>query len=574
MLGFETPALAARPGLALPDGHGALQLVDGVAGSLEGLAAVRCPDGHHHRRGADVDDTRAVEQGDTSDGGPPAAELGQNLAHATHGGLVVGLVLEAMHLRAALRVVTRVAGEDHRGSAVGSSDPMGGLLHRQVRTRESDPIVARSWCKEGGVHLGHCTWPAVLSAGGTTTVSDVAMDDDGDDDVDTGGPPLPPEDRLWRHPSELRQHGASGGLSAPLATARPIRPTTWTVGVVAGLAGAALTTAVIAVTGSLSPRVIEREIVEKVAVTPVVSSPMLRGERGVVAVAERLSPAIVRLDVEQAGGTATGSGVLFRDDGLVLTSAHVVAGATAISVVLTDGRRLDGHLVGLDGVTDVALVDVDGQGFPVAVLGTADGLEVGAPAIAIGSPLGLDGGPSVTTGVISALDRRVDASGGEQLHGMIQTDAPVAPGSSGGALVDANGAVIGIMTAVADQPGGRFGFATPIDLAHRVAQQLLATGHMAHGWLGVEGTDLTAAQAMAMRVAGGARVQRVTASSPAAQAGLTPDDVITEVDGKAIRSTSNLVVQLRAHDPGDQVVVGYWRRGQHTEVTITLVEHP
>lgn len=535
---------------------------------------MRRPDGHHHGGAADVDDTGAVEQGNTSDGGPPAAELGQNLTHASQGRRVVGLVLETVHRRAALRMVTRVAREHHRGATVGSADPTGGLPHRQIRARERDPIVARSWCKEGGVHLGHCTWPAVLSAGGTATVSDVAMDDDADDDVDAGGPPLPPEDRLWRHPSELRQHGVLGGPLAPPAPARPIRPTTWTIGVVAGLAGAALTTAVIAVTGSLSPQVIEREIVEKVAVTPVVSSPMLRGDHGVVAVAERLSPAIVRLDVEQAGGTATCSGVLFRDDGLVLTSAHVVAGATAISVVLTDGRRLDGRLVGLDGVTDVALVDVDGQGFPVAVLGTADGLEVGAPAIAIGSPLGLDGGPSVTTGVISALDRRVDATSGEQLHGMIQTDAPVAPGSSGGALLDANGAVIGIMTAVADQPGGRFGFATPIDLAHRVAQQLLATGHMAHGWLGVEGADLTAEQARAMSVAGGARVQRVAASSPAARAGLTPDDVITEVDGKAIRSTSNLVVRLRAHDPGDPVRVGYWRDGQHAEVTITLVEHP
>lgn len=400
------------------------------------------------------------------------------------------------------------------------------------------------------------------------------LDDDADDDVGGSGPPLPPDDRLWRHPSELRQHGVPGGPVAPLPPSTGShRPVTWTVALVAGLAGAALSTAVIAATGSLSPEVVEHRVVEKVAVTPVVSSPMVGGERGVVAVAERLSPAIVRLDVEQSNGTGTGSGVLFRDDGLVLTSAHVVADATAINVVLTDGRHLEGHLVGLDVVTDVALVDLDGDNFPVALLGTAEGLEVGAPTIAIGSPLGFDGGPSVTTGVISAVGRRVEAPDGLSLHGMIQTDAPIAPGSSGGALVDANGAVIGITTAVADQTGG-FGFATPIDLAHRVAEELLRTGHMVHGWLGVEGSDLTARQAEAIGVDGGAVVHKVATGSPAASAGLAPDDVITEIQGRQVSSISGLVVELRAHNPGEEVVVGYWRSGRHAETKVTLAERP
>ncbi|MEX2292351.1 MAG: trypsin-like peptidase domain-containing protein [Acidimicrobiales bacterium] len=401
----------------------------------------------------------------------------------------------------------------------------------------------------------------------------MTLDDDADDDVGEGGPPLPPEDRLWRHPSELRRHGIAGGAIAPPRDRSP-RPTAVTVALIAGLAGAALTTGVISVTGSLSPRVIERQVVEKVAVTPVVSSPMLRGERGVVGVAERLSPAIVRLDVEIPGGSATGSGVLFRDDGLLLTSAHVVADASAISVLFADGRRLNGQLIGFDLPTDVALVDVDGTGFAVAVLGTAEHLEVGAPTIAIGSPLGLDGGPSVTTGVISALDRQVDTVEGEPLHGMIQTDAPVAPGSSGGALVDASGAVIGIMTAVADEPGGRFGFATPIDLAHRVADQLLGNGETAHGWLGVEGTDLTTSEATALSVVGGARVRRIVPDSPAATAGLAIDDVITEVDEAPIRSISNLIVQLRVHDPADEVSIGYWRAGKHHTITVRLTRRP
>lgn len=402
----------------------------------------------------------------------------------------------------------------------------------------------------------------------------MAFDDDADDDVGGVGPPLPPDDRLWRHPSELHQHG-SGGTPVPRRRAAGDgRALPWRVALVAGVAGAALSIGAIAVTGSLSPRIVERQVVEKVAVTPVVSSPMVRGERGVVAVAQRLSPAIVRLDVERDDGTATGSGVLYRDDGLLLTSAHVVAGSLAISVVLTDGRRLDGALLGSDELTDVALVDLDGTGFPVAVLGTSEGLEVGAPTIAIGSPLGLAGGPSVTTGVISALDRRVESVHGEPLHGMIQTDAPIAPGSSGGALVDASGAVIGITTAVANQAGGRFGFATPIDLAHRVAAHLLRSGRMVHGWLGVEGADLSAAQARQLGIEGGALVRTVAPGSPAEAAGLQRDDVITEVGTAAVDSISGLVVALREFGPGDTVVLGCWRGGRHVAVSARLAEHP
>lgn len=400
------------------------------------------------------------------------------------------------------------------------------------------------------------------------------LDDDADDDVGGTGPPLPPDDRLWRHPSELRDHGRGGTGIERLRVDDPRRPTTWVTALVAGLAGAALAVGVVAVSGTLSPRIVERQVVEKVAVTPVVSSPMVRGERGVAAVAERLSPAIVRFDVDGGGGSTTGSGVLFRDDGLVLTSAQLVAGATAISVVLTDGRRLDGRLVGADVATDIAVVDVEGDGFTVAVLGTSEGLEVGATTIAIGSPLGLAGGPSVTTGVISAVGRRVEVAGGETLHGMIQTDAPVAPGSSGGALVDANGAIIGITTPLASEPGGRFGFATPIDLARRVADQLLRTGRMVYGWLGVEGADLGTDIASAMGVEGGALVRSVAPGSPAEAAGLVPDDVITEVDGEPVASISELVVELRDRDPGDDVVVGYWHDGEHAETTATLAEQP
>lgn len=400
----------------------------------------------------------------------------------------------------------------------------------------------------------------------------MAQDDESDDEVAPSGPPLPPDDRLWRHPSELRDHGTTGGAVAfRRAPASTGRPGGWSQVLVAGVAGAALATAVIAATGSFSPRVVERPVIEKVAVTPVVSSPMLRGQRDVVAVAERLSQSIVHLDVLRDGETTTGSGVIFRDDGMLLTSARVVASATSISAVLTDGRRVDGTLVGLDAVTDVAVIDLSGEGFPVAVLGTAAGLGPGATAITISSPLGLAAGPSVTTGVVSAVGRRVDAPDGETLHGMIQTDAPTAEGSSGGALVDTSGAVIGI-TSAAD--GGRFGFAIPIDLAHRVADQLIRTGRMVHGWLGVEGADLAADEADDAGLTGGAVIRGVAEGSPAWTVGLTEGDVIVGVDDQAVTSISSLVVELRTHAPGDAVTLRYWRSGAITEATATLAERP
>ncbi|MDP1820245.1 MAG: trypsin-like peptidase domain-containing protein [Acidimicrobiales bacterium] len=397
-------------------------------------------------------------------------------------------------------------------------------------------------------------------------------DDDADDDVTGFGAPLPPDDRLWRHPSELGRH-ASGDEVAGGRRRRSGRTATLPVALIAGLAGAVLSTGIIAVTGHLSPRVIERQVVERVAVTPMVSSPMVRGDRGVAKVASQMSPAIVRLDVTRDGTTATGSGVVFRDDGLVLTSAHVVEGADDIHVRLDNGRNLAGTLVGADALTDVAVLDVDARDVPVALLGSAAALEVGEPAVAIGSPLGLRGGPSVTTGVISAVDRTVDGPDGS-LHGMIQTDAPIAPGSSGGALVDSTGAVVGIITAKATEAGDRFGFATPIDLARRVADELVQRGAASHGWIGVEGVDLPPDQAGAMGVEGGALVRGVLGDGPAKAAGLAQDDVITEVNGEPIESMPDLVVELREHRPGEEVKVGYWRKGKRSEASVIVDDRP
>jgi putative serine protease PepD len=396
------------------------------------------------------------------------------------------------------------------------------------------------------------------------------MDDDADDDVDGIGSPLPPDDRLWRHPSELSSLAGRRPIAPLSGTSTTARGPGWPVLLVAGLVGAALSGGLLAVTGTLSTGGRER-VVEKVAVSPVVSSPMLQGERGVAALSQQVGPAIVRLVVRTADATSQASGVVFRDDGLLLTSAHDVVGAVAISVRLHDGRRVDGELVGIDLPTDVAVVSIDAGRLTVAVLGTSADLEVGSTTIAVGAAREAGARPSVTTGVVSATERRVDVDGAA-LHGMIQTDAPIEAAWSGGPLLDAAGAVIGITTDVADDAA--FGFATPIDLVRRIADELVAAGKVTHGWLGIEGADLTAAQVERMGVAEGAMVRDVTGGSPAERSGLAPNDVITDVGGQPVASSSGLVVAMRHHKPGDRVAVGYWRDGARHETMVTIDPHP
>lgn len=403
-------------------------------------------------------------------------------------------------------------------------------------------------------------------------------EDTADEDSGRPGPPLPPEDRLWRHPSEVSRHGwGPGPVWTPMAAAPAAVPARraggWSVVVLAGLAGATLSAALLAAGGVLADRTVERAVVEKIAVTPVVGSPMLRGAGGVPAVAERLIPAVVRLELESATGSfTTGSGVIYRSDGLILTSAELVREASHIVVELGDGRDLDGRLCGIDPLTDVAVVQVEARDLPVAVLGSSRHLAVGEPAIAIASPLGLQGGAAVTTGVISALERPVRTIAGGALHGMIQTDVASSGGSPGGALVDSRGAVVGIITAAAVDAEGRFGFATPTDLARRVADHLYRDGRMVHSWLGIEGADSTTDGTGAG--APGAVVRAVTEGSPADGVGLAADDLITAVDGQEIVSMAALVTVLRHHDPGDEVPIGFWRGDEYEETTVELGNLP
>lgn len=396
-------------------------------------------------------------------------------------------------------------------------------------------------------------------------------------------PPPAPDDRLWRHPSEVAGVGAaSGAVGAVLDPFTRAGATRNVSGVpalaVAGLSAlvaSLLTLGLVALTGGIGDRVVR--VVERTAdpTAAIGSATVTRPD--VVAIAEALRPAITQIYVDGMAGQGSGSGVLFRDDGHVLTNSHVVAGADKITVVLSDGRELTAKLIGADAETDIAVVKISGGPFPTALLGTAAELRVGQPAIAIGSPLGLRGGPSVTTGVVSALGRRIDAPNrSTPLLDMIQTDAPIAPGSSGGALVDGRGAVIGITTAIAVSDVGAegLGFATPIDVARAVANDLIASGKVTRVWIGIEGLDLAAADAKHLGITGGALVKKVVDDSPGARAGLEPDDVIVGFDKRQIESMSELVVRLRTFHPGDRIHLEVLRDGTRRTMTIELSERP
>jgi S1-C subfamily serine protease len=389
--------------------------------------------------------------------------------------------------------------------------------------------------------------------------------------------PPSPDDRLWRHPSEV---GSPGAPSAPPQWPsepgdHPGRPrperSIWLVACISALGASLLTMGLVLVAGGLREESPTSGAVER----QMVASP--RTETPIVELADQVRPGIVQLRVQSDDRAATGSGVIFRSDGHILTNAHVVAGATSVEAVLHNGRRLPARLVGSDAVTDAAVVKIDGGPFPVATLGTAVNLKVGQTAIAVGSPLGLAGGPSVTVGVISGLHREVNPRGSAQpLVDMVQTDAPIAAGSSGGALLDDKGAVIGITTAVAisDVGGEGLGFATPIDVARLVAEQLISGGRAVHVWIGIEGSDLDARTASELSVDGGAMVGQVKPNSPAQQAGLAARDVIVGVEGKSVKSMGELVVTLRAHRPGDTVDIALLRERERVTVSVTLAERP
>ncbi|MEW5705879.1 MAG: trypsin-like peptidase domain-containing protein [Actinomycetota bacterium] len=306
------------------------------------------------------------------------------------------------------------------------------------------------------------------------------------------------------------------------------------------------------------------------------------------AVANRLKPSVVNISVNQGPRDAihsglvggVGSGVIYRDDGYIITNNHVISGAREVFVTIgTD--EIKARLVAADPETDLAVLKVDKKGLNAAEFGSTKSLQVGEPAIAIGSPFGFE--YTVTSGIISALNRTVtipdeETGGNITFTNLIQTDAAINPGNSGGVLSDATGKVIGINTLIISSSGAYegVGFAIPVETVRSVADQLIEKGKASHPYMGIYGRDardIVAADSSAP-IKKGAVIVEVVPGSPAAKAGLRKEDIITTVDNTSIEDMDDLIAEVRQREVGDSIKITYFRNGKEHKVDLTLTEKP
>lgn len=416
------------------------------------------------------------------------------------------------------------------------------------------------------------------------------FDDELGDDESPGSPP-PPEARAWRHPSEL----GAAGEAAPIQFVTRPTPTsrTWLVALTSALVGAAVALSAVVVLGGFRATRTEPGGIEQQQIN------LEKNPDSSLAIAEKVLPAVARIDARGPAGSVNGTAVTFRSNGYLITTADLIDGADAITVTYPDGTTSAGQLVAADRESDVAVVKIDRSGLPVAVIGRPAGkLQLGEPVLAIDSAAGGAGTPAIPVGQINSLGERIESEDADKaLYNMIQTNLRLTSAATGAPLIDTNGAVIGIVTSrgfkaprpaataaaagttVADVTGAGTRselpparFATPIDFARTVADSLIKDKKYPHVWLGVEGRSLTPDQATRLDVTGGVLVQTVTEQSPADQAGLAVGDVVIQVEQTPVGSWDDLVVELRRHRPGDSVTIWYVRNGMRDPAFPTLVE--
>lgn len=421
-------------------------------------------------------------------------------------------------------------------------------------------------------------------------------------------PPLPREDRLWRHPSEMGVSATAGAAGAPRPPA-PVGPSGGPIGgagpgasggqgrvvLVSAVAGVVLTLGVLAVIGAFDggrPQV----VIEQVAVGP--PTP------GTTPV-EVLGPSLARVDARRGTGrtpaVTTATAVVYRSDGHLLTTATAVEGADSLSVTLADGRVLDAELVGTDDVTGVAVLDVDADGLTPVVMAGDGALHAGDPALVVTRPPDPAGSPAVVAGQVMGLGWRAD-DGTTSWHDLIRAVVPSPVDEPGAVLCDRDGHVVGLVLGldnttgttppnaaeaatigIADTTGsvsppgrstsGSSRFATPIGLAVRAADDLVATGRTQWGWLGVMSDDVDVERATALGRSG-AVLTEITPDSPADRAGLRPGDVVLAVGERAVTSASGLVVAVRDQRPGTTVTLSVQRGDRRDDVTVDLTIAP
>ncbi len=291
------------------------------------------------------------------------------------------------------------------------------------------------------------------------------------------------------------------------------------------------------------------------------------------AIVAQVEPSVVSVLLQNAQG----SGVVWSADGIIVTNNHVVEGADKVTIAFADGSRTSGDVLATDPVSDLAVVKASRQNLPAATF--ADQLPpVGSLAIAIGNPLGFEN--SVTAGIISGTGRAIPGSAQDSpaLVDLVQTDAAISPGNSGGALVGGDGRIIGINVAYIPPSASAvsIGFAIPAPTVKDVVRQLIDKGKVAHAYLGVQPAQLTPqiAEQFGIQADSGALLVDVVAGGPAAKAGLQPGDLVVAVDGKQVETVEDLLGALRKHAPGDKATVRILRAGQERDVAVTLGDFP
>ncbi|HEX9076092.1 MAG TPA: trypsin-like peptidase domain-containing protein [Anaerolineae bacterium] len=311
-------------------------------------------------------------------------------------------------------------------------------------------------------------------------------------------------------------------------------------------------------------------------------------ETDIQAVAQHVRPAVVFVGIEanlrsfgQPVPVGNGSGAIIDAQGHILTNNHVVEQAQALKVTLPDGRTFDARVVGRDPASDLAVIQIQGNNLPVLPLGDSDKLQIGEWVVAIGNALGLEGGPTVTKGVVSALNRTITEDNGASIPGLIQTDAAINPGNSGGPLVNLRGELVGINTAVPGptgqgvQPSG-IGFAISINEAKPIIQQLLTSGRVTRPYLGVAPVTITPAirAQLGLSADKGVILDTVAPNSPAARAGLQQGDVIVAADGNPLVDEAALRQAIASHRIGDTMRLTVLRSGRQMDVQVQLAQAP
>lgn len=324
------------------------------------------------------------------------------------------------------------------------------------------------------------------------------------------------------------------------------------------------------------------ELLEVVEVREVITP--ADDQTSAAAVARKVVPSIVTVDVGTIVGGGferfgSGSGVILRSDGYIATNQHVVADADHVEVIFEDGRVYSAEIIGTDIRTDLAVLQIPATGLVPIEFGSTEAAEIGEIAIAVGSPLGLEGGASLTVGVVSAFGRQVrtGSEDNEILFDMLQTDAPITQGSSGGALVDGEGRLLGITAAIGVSSAGAegIGFAIPIELVTRITEEIIETGAVDHAFLGVGLRNVFEDDLDGARVPSGAIISEfATDPSAAKTAGLQEGDVIVGYDGKAVMVRDDLISGLRRLRVGDIVTLDVVRGSEQIEIAVVLGSRP